>query len=328
MGDEMVQAQEERDGEGSLLCGHKNPGWFDAVRARGMWMVQGRRRNGELSYFQHLILQVRIELALLKRGFLWLVVLAVVLWAHTAFSNYVYYIHMEQGLYSRQPLFDVGILYFPGPDMKTADVVRQVFYFLSIVPFISVAAQPLYVIYYPRTSPNVRFCIVQLLRRYACNYTIAAVLRIISFMVTVLPSSGPWCYTPPTGTYDLSNPAGPQNVKDILTGLNLEFGCADMIFSGHTIFVLLCCMTAFRYSNFVPFKIFQWLMVPFYAYFTIVARKHYTVDIVIALYVVPLLYAATKSWRVLSEERDADLVKKVIDEYAKRLQSRQEMASS
>lgn len=58
----------------------------------------------------------------------------------------------------------------------------------------------------------------------------------------------------------------------------------------------------------MPFKIFQWIMVPFYAYFTIKAHKHYSVDMLVAIYFVPTLYSAlsNKSW--LSEENDAKLI--------------------
>lgn len=154
------------------------------------------------------------------------------------------------GLNRLPVLFDIGLLYFPGPDIDTSDTIRQVFYYLCIVPFIFVALQPFYVVFYPKTSPSSRFCIVQLLRRYACIYCIAVSLRIVSFMMTVLPSSGLWCHNPSVGgTYDVNDPSGPQNVKEILFSIDLEYGCGDMIFSGHTIFVLTCCMTSYRYQT-------------------------------------------------------------------------------
>ncbi|MES1922096.1 hypothetical protein MHBO_003612 [Bonamia ostreae] len=67
-------------------------------------------------------------------------------------------------------------------------------------------------------------------------------------------------------------------------------GCGDLIFSSHTLIVLNIALTVRHYSESKAVKIFVWALVIMLVPLIIAGRHHYTVDVVIASYVVPLVW--------------------------------------
>ncbi|GAB4819233.1 hypothetical protein N2152v2_006279 [Parachlorella kessleri] len=74
-------------------------------------------------------------------------------------------------------------------------------------------------------------------------------------------------------------------------------GCGDLIFSSHTTFVLVGCLTYTEYGSLLIMKIVGWLGVAAMSLCIVMSRKHYTVDVVVAWYTVPLVfYAMHRRW--------------------------------
>ena len=122
--------------------------------------------------------------------------------------------------------------------------------------------------------------------------TLCTMTRCICFLSTGLPGPAPHClpnsmeYNPPITTYD------------ILLRKNILKGCGDLIFSSHTslsmIFVLAMHTYLKLYISWKKYLIviygIYWPLLFLQVLFIIASRKHYTVDIVVAMYTTPFLW--------------------------------------
>jgi hypothetical protein len=127
--------------------------------------------------------------------------------------------------------------------------------------------------------------------RYFKVLIVAQTLRMCCFLLTSLP--GPNYHCRP-GSLDYSPP---KTAYDIFGRQDAFTGCGDLVFSSHTIFATLCALTLYKYceSKFVrhgvPF------LVLLFGIAVVSARKHYSLDIVVAWYTVTLLWlAADRYW--------------------------------
>jgi len=68
------------------------------------------------------------------------------------------------------------------------------------------------------------------------------------------------------------------------------YGCGDLCFSSHTIFVMVFTLIYTQYGDNRMLKYFMWLLVLGFGLLIIAARKHYSIDVVVAFYTVPLLW--------------------------------------
>ena len=124
----------------------------------------------------------------------------------------------------------------------------------------------------------------------------AQVLRVISFTLTSLPSPAVHCRLDPEGNL----PPGydpPRTWKDVVWNdiPNVSKGCGDLLFSSHTTFALVFALSITRYAprrsrGYRYLKAVAWALVAVLCILIVASRKHYTSDVVVALYVVPLLY--------------------------------------
>jgi len=209
-----------------------------------------------------------------------LLVAVVMQWVHLVATNVAYYMHTP-----REPLHDLGFALLPAltPIQQLASEV--VFWFIvlftagfAITPFFVAYARPVYT--------------VQMVARFAAVCMYAQALRIITFLVTSLPSPNYHCrpeapdYNPPRTLLTILNPMEKDPYK----------GCGDLVFSSHTIFVMLCVMTLMRYAQWLPKK-YPAVLALVFSVLVIMARKHYTLDVVVALYTVPLLWLAYEQFR-------------------------------
>lgn len=91
-------------------------------------------------------------------------------------------------------------------------------------------------------------------------------------------------------------------------------GCGDLIFSSHTTFILVGVLTYNTYGDIWVVKALSWLGGVILSLFIIASRKHYSVDIVVAWYTVPLVfYHMHRRWTTHRDMRDEDSEK--VDEY-------------
>lgn len=113
-------------------------------------------------------------------------------------------------------------------------------------------------------------------------------LRVLSFFGTVLPGPNYHCRA---GSPDATLPP-PTSIWDVLWigGRTLGGNCGDLIFSSHTIFILVFLLNYHKYGGSKLLKRALWATAAATAVFIIASRKHYTVDVVIAWYTVPLVY--------------------------------------
>lgn len=112
--------------------------------------------------------------------------------------------------------------------------------------------------------------------------TILNVLRISSFLVTQLPGPAEHCrpgsttYNPPTTIFERAN---------------FQTGCGDLLFSGHT--MLLCTCMMLLTEVFRSRRVLCALLWVYFGAFCVLVlsfRKHYTVDVLVAVYTAPLVW--------------------------------------
>ena len=143
----------------------------------------------------------------------------------------------------------------------------------------------------PLFKPNKNIYVLTIWFRMMITLGVSVMLRSFSFLSTSLPSPSYHCrigsteYNPPT------------NLKEILFTFDTISGCGDLIFSGHTNIIMTQIILIFYYGNkflcrkimFLVYFIMTFLLF-LLIFLILIARNHYTVDILIALYVTPLLF--------------------------------------
>ena len=131
---------------------------------------------------------------------------------------------------------------------------------------------------------------------------LAQALRLASFTSTRLPSPAPHCLS--------SSPVAvkprPQHwwqyvAINVVTQASKS--CGDLIFSSHLTFALTFCILYSLRGNFRVLKVLWWLAAAALSLLIVASRKHYSVDVVVAWYAVPLIFfglSRTRRWRRLS----------------------------
>lgn len=113
-------------------------------------------------------------------------------------------------------------------------------------------------------------------------------LRIITFYSTQLPGPNYHCRE---GS-KLARLPRPESVLEVLLinfPRGVVFGCGDLIFSSHMIFILVFVLTYQKYGTQRFIKQLGWLIAVIQSLLIIASRKHYTVDVVVAWYTVNLV---------------------------------------
>ena len=118
---------------------------------------------------------------------------------------------------------------------------------------------------------------------------ICQLLRIITFSVTLLPSPNYHCRKENFIAPEL--PSNPFVYFVVNIGRQTTRSCGDLIFSSHTIFILSFAIIYSRYGIHNYMKLLAWLWACVTSILIIASRKHYTVDVIVAWYVVPLVNA-------------------------------------
>ncbi|XP_038686509.1 phosphatidylinositol:ceramide inositolphosphotransferase 2-like isoform X2 [Tripterygium wilfordii] len=113
------------------------------------------------------------------------------------------------------------------------------------------------------------------------------ILRIITFYSTQLPGPNYHCRE---GS-KLARLPHPQSVLELLliNSHGIVYGCGDLIFSSHMIFILVFVLTYNKYGTKRCIKQLGWLIAMTQSLLIVASRKHYTVDVVVAWYTVNLV---------------------------------------
>jgi len=251
---------------------------------------------------------LQMELGLLRKHWRVLLLVGLFQYIHKVATNVAYYIHTPA-----TPLRDLGFEMIPPLTIAQQKFSEWAFFTLFLYTGFFLASPFLkfmYVYHVTYTaksltsrssssqqpekndsSSNASFLqplyTVTILVRAGVVLMLAQALRCICFLSTSLPGPNYHCrpgspqYDPPTGI-------------EILTRLDAFFGCGDLVFSSHTTFMLICALILTKYNPQIACawwrKVLLWTYVVFFCVLVIAARKHYTLDIVVALYTVPLLW--------------------------------------
>ena len=197
---------------------------------------------------------------------------------HKTAANLAYYLHEP----AVEPLKDVGFLLLKEIAPKYQMWSEVVFFLPIISMFAEIFKELLLWIVYGSSFSTAYLMFM----RFAITSNACAILRCLSFLSTMLPGPRYHC-RPGSKKY---NP--PKNVKEIFTRTDFFNGCGDLIFSNHTVLNMTANMILidYIYPQFYM-KIYLWACTAVFLLLVIACRKHYTVDIVVALYVVPLMYS-------------------------------------
>lgn len=197
---------------------------------------------------------------------------------------------------TEEPLHDVGFELLPELGADRAWVSETIFWCLFI-PFVVWTFSPF-------VTARKRFYTAVIYARLLMVLTACQFLRILSFTVTQLPAPNYHCRLGrPTAVREMPAHWWGHVVVDV--SRQVAHGCGDLIFSSHTTFVLVGCLTYTEYGTSRRIKALAWLGVFALSLCIVASRKHYTVDVLIAWYVVPLVfYAMLRRWTTVRPVRD------------------------
>ena len=141
-----------------------------------------------------------------------------------------------------------------------------------------------------------RFHTAVLYGRVLTTLCACQLLRALSFLSTSLPGPNYHCRAgSPAATLAMPRRWWGHLVVDV--GEQATKGCGDLIFSSHTTFALVGCLAYAAFGNSRAVKAALWAAVAALSLLIVASRKHYTVDVVVAWYVVPLVWSfASRRW--------------------------------
>ena len=147
----------------------------------------------------------------------------------------------------------------------------------------------------PTLSPP-RFYTCVLYGRVLTTLCACQLLRALSFLSTSLPGPNYHCRAgSPAATLPMPRRWWGHLVVDV--GEQATKGCGDLIFSSHTTFALVGCLAYSALGNSRVVAGLLWAAAVALSLLIVASRKHYTVDVVVAWYVVPLVWSfASRRW--------------------------------
>lgn len=282
-------------------------------------------RRWQLRNKANFINYVKIELKLLAKE--WKIILPCVImqYVHSIFHNLAYYI---QGKYlsteQRFTLYDLGFELMPELT-GFATSVSEILVFAAVFgpAIILILTIPIF-----RQEPGRPRYLVIVLKRTLLQISICLILRIISFLVTALPGPAEHCELNFNDACLASNPDDPvscvvpnpefdpPSITELFTRINALEGCGDLMFSSHTIYTVSLILTVWKYwPNKYGISIMVCVQIAI-AFLIVASRKHYTLDVYTALYVVPLIWLTQEAYYKDINSKDAEVtVKSIYDFY-------------
>ncbi|GLC41044.1 hypothetical protein PLESTB_000949300 [Pleodorina starrii] len=237
-----------------------------------------------MEMWRRIRLEFVVELPLLKQRWKVLLFGIAMQYVHGIFTQLAHRMHQPQD----QPLHDVGfdLTLELGPDKHW---VSETLFGLAFASFVLWTFSPF-------VSQHKRIYTVVIWTRLLMVLVVCQVLRIITFSVTQLPGPSFHCRAnEPTAQRPWPAHWTGHLVVDV--GRQVSKSCGDLIFSSHTTFMLTGVLAYNEYGSLVVMKAISWLLAVVLSVLIVASRKHYTVDVVIAWYTVPLVfYAMYRRW--------------------------------
>ena len=244
------------------------------------------------------MLELSVELAHLRAQRRYIVfVLPAIIVLHNAAHNAVFRRWDAYQMYNERTLPDVIMSSTSLHVGKTANGVR-------IGTFVMMAVTGVGCLFYKSEHSA-----VLLVRKFIAVYAASSLLRCLTFFVTLLPATAPYCLAKSLGGTYVPHTA-PRTWHDVFWVYNWTHACGDLLFSGHTILMVCMWLVIERvfYGYWTRFATAKnaharmWVIAQVFAVYgarvklvlflfnTVKARKHYTIDVVVALYVTTLLW--------------------------------------
>jgi hypothetical protein len=170
---------------------------------------------------------------------------------HKKLADITYNKGLEINLLKSLPLYDVIQESFP--NLQKYRIIPEVLHFIPMLTLL------FNTIYHQH---------IQCFKKFLLTHGILMFIRAISFSVTLLPDSSGMC--------QLSTHLG---------------GCFDLLFSGHSTIMLLCCLLL---NQFYDIQL-KWKMVLFAntgitSFLIILCRNHYTIDVLYSILMTYFVY--------------------------------------
>lgn len=216
-----------------------------------------------------------VECPLLMERWKFILFSLVFQYIHGLAARAVHYLHRPGPV-----LHDIGFAILPelGPNKA----------YISEMLFICVFCSFVLWTFHPFVFHIKRFYTVVLWHRCLTTLVVCQCLRIVSFMVTQLPGPNYHCRE---GSKMASLPT-PESVSEVILinfPYGVIYGCGDLIFSSHMIFTLVFVRTYHKYGSKWWIKQLAWIVAVVLSLLIVASRKHYSVDIVVAWYIVNLV---------------------------------------
>ncbi|KAJ0400752.1 hypothetical protein P43SY_005473 [Pythium insidiosum] len=267
---------------------------------------------------------VKIELQLLAKEWKILLPCVIMQYVHGVFHNLAYWIQENKlELIQRYTLYDLGFELMPELSETDAHWSEYLVFGGVFAPAILlVLSVPIF-----KQNPKHPRYMTIILKRVLLHISVALSFRIASFLLTALPGPARHCRLLFDETCRQNNPNDPLKcVIDnpefsaprghaLFTHLDALNGCGDLMFSSHTIYTLSFILTVSKYW---PSKYLVGLMVSIQiaiAFLIVAARKHYSLDVFTALYVVPLLWFFQEAYYFDINNRSVQISAKTIQEF-------------
>ena len=207
-------------------------------------------------------------------------------YVHGALAQLAHRLHVP----SPSPLPDAGFALLPELGVERQWVSEAVF--TALFAFFAVwSATPFLV------GGRPRFHTVTLYARVLTVLVTCQSLRAASFLATGLPAPNYHCRAgAPTAVRPM--PAAWWGHAALDVARVVAKGCGDLVFSSHTTFALTGALAYGEWGGVRAVKVVVWATVAALSLLIIASRKHYTVDVLIAWYVVPLVFSlARRRWK-------------------------------
>lgn len=131
-------------------------------------------------------------------------------------------------------------------------------------------------------------CSITILRRALATVSSCQLLRILSFTATQLPAPSQHCQ--PGNATALERPNSVWDFLKVDVKRQASQGCGDLVFSSHVTFGLVFALSMWHYSRDRRLHLAMAVLLALQCYGILASRKHYTLDVVVALYAVPLVW--------------------------------------
>lgn len=256
--------------------------------------------------------QAKLEFALFKQEWRWIVVVLLAEYFNLVMHNFVYYLEGE--IWGEAgpppPLKDLGIMLFAGVFPPSAQWVVNLSLYLLVGMVLTLCLGRLLLNNVPWGGPQtmlvqeredweeVKTCSIPVPFVYLCKracqvLSIALVLRVFSYMLTLEPNPAPYCHPP---YWD-----PPNTVGEIMGRVEITGSCGDLLFSSHTLHSIVMLLTVLRHAPrlYIVCGISVCSMI-LVIMALLAFKNHYSHDIVTAIYTTVLL------WMLIPEPTVAD----------------------